>query len=411
MRAGVLVGLLLCVLLSLVQVILAVGLAYYYGLLLAALLGRRGARKPRPPAASFAIAIPAHDEETVIGRTVSQLKKQEYPTELFDVYVVADHCSDRTARVAREHGAICHERTQGPRGRKAFAVQWLLGQILDVSRDYDALVVFDADSRVDPGFLRAMNDALAGPRSALQGRHVIVEPEGHRFSGLAAVDMRLNNLLRNRAKHNLGLSCRVMGDAMCFAFEVIREHGWPSNSLTEDREYGLYLLTQGIRVGYVPQAVSHGQAAPGWKEASAQRLRWYGGVLHIRRRYAFRLLEVAIRRRDVAALDQAIELLLPSFSTLALLSICVCVVQCLWTLSLLFPRWASVAQVMAWVAFPLLGLWVAGAPAAAYRALCYSPIYLAWRLWVGLCARLLPGRVPWVRTPRREETGRQGTSV
>ena len=392
------------VILSCLQVIAAVGLGYYCVLLAASLFRRQTTGSGHSPNRSFAIAIPAHDEEAVLAETLGLLRAQNYPPNLFDVYVVADHCDDGTAQAARQSGAVCYERSEEPRGRKAYALQWLLERILTCGKDYDALVVFDADSRVDPGFLQAMNLALTPEHPVLQGKHVIVHPEESRFGGLAAVDMRLNNLLRNQARQNLGLSCRLMGDAMCFATEVIRSYGWPADSLGEDREYGLYLLTQGLRVGYVPEAVSYGQAAPGWKAAFTQRLRWYGGVLQIQKRYALKLLKSGLQKGDWAALDQAIELLLPPLSVLALLSVCVAAIQWLWpAVHLLFPLSMSVGIGVAWTVFPFLGLWIDGAPASAYRSLVYSPFYLLWRLCIGLRARVQGRRVRWVRTRRQEE--------
>jgi len=396
------------IVLSFLQLIIAVGLGYYYLLLVASLPKRKATGSDLPPRRSFAIAIPAHDEEAVLKGTIELLRAQDYPFDLFDIFVAADHCDDDTAQVARRHGAICYERAEGPRGRKAYALQWLLERILACGEQYDALVIFDADSQVDPGFLQAMDRALASERPVLQGRHVIANPEEGSFSGLAAVDMRLNNLLRNQARQNLGLSCRLMGDGMCFSAEVMRRYGWPADSLGEDREYGLYLLTQGIRVGYVPEAISVGQAAPGWREASTQRLRWYGGVFEIQRRFALKLLGLGLRRRDWAALDKAVELLLPSFSFLALLSVCVAGIQGVWSsLYVLFPLPVSIAFVLAWVLFPFLGLWIDRAPASCYRALVYSPLYLLWRLGLGLRARILGEQVRWVRTRRREEIGAQ----
>jgi cellulose synthase/poly-beta-1,6-N-acetylglucosamine synthase-like glycosyltransferase len=392
------------IVLSFLQIVILVGLGYYYLLLIASLPRSRATGSVLPPKTSFAIAIPAHNEEVVLKETIGLLRAQDYPSDLFDVFVAADHCHDHTAQVARRSGAICYERGEGPRGRKAYPLQWLLERILTCGNHYDALVIFDADSRVDPDFLQAIDRTIAPERSVLQGRHVIADPEESSFSGLAAVDMRLNNLLRNQAKQNLGLSCRLMGDAMSFSADVIRQYGWPADSLGEDREYGLYLLTQGIRVGYVPEAISVGQAAPGWGEASTQRLRWYGGVFQIQSEFALKLLGLALRRRDWAALDKAADLLLPSFSFLALLSVCVAGIQGVWSsLHVLFPLSASLAFVLAWVLFPFLGLWIDCAPASSYRALLYSPFYLLWRLGLGFQARVLGERVRWVRTRRREE--------
>ena len=397
---------------SFLQLVVAVGLGYYYLLLVASLLRQQTTRTNPLPSKSFAIAIPAHNEEAVLPETISVLRTQNYPSHLFDIYVVADHCEDNTAQVARRSGAICYERGEEPRGRKAYALQWLLERILACTKDYDALVIFDADSRVDPHFLRAMNQALTQERPVLQGKHIIANPQGSRFAGLAAVDMRLNNLLRNQAKKHLGLSCRLMGDAMCVASEVIRQYGWAADSLGEDREYGLYLLTQGIRVGYVPEAASLGQAAPGWREASTQRLRWYGGVFEIQKKFALTLLRLGLRKRDWAELDQAVELLLPPFSVLALLSVCVAGIQWMWSsLRPLFPLPVSVGFVLAWVLFPFLGLWIDRAPTPAYQALLCGPFYLVWRLWLGFQARIRGKRVRWVRTRRREEVEPQTPRV
>ena len=114
---------------------MALPLAYLY--LLAAGAIRRPARpQASPPRARFAAAIPAHDEEPVIGRTVATLRGQDYPAEDFDVYVVADHCSDETATLARQAGAACYERMDGPRSGKGAALGWLFaaeGESLEIA--------------------------------------------------------------------------------------------------------------------------------------------------------------------------------------------------------------------------------------------------------------------------------------
>lgn len=392
------------IILSLLQLLVLFGLCYHYALLIASALKHNAAQPPASTQRRFAIAIPAHNESAVLAQTLDQLKRQNYPTDLVGTYVAADHCQDNTAQIAREHGAVCYERNIEPHGRKVYPVQWLLEKILDTTIPYDAIVIFDADSHVDPQFLPTMNEALEGHYVVLQGQHVIVNPGENRFGSLAAIDMRLNNRLRNQAKHNLGFSCRLMGDAMCFRTEVLRQYGWPSDSLGEDREYGVYLLTQGIKIGYVPQAVSYGQAAPSWKTAATQRVRWYGGVSEIQRKFAAQLLKLFLQKRDLALLDQAIELLLPPFTFLAVLSVVIAGVQWLWPAAQpLFPLAPALLMAATWIAFPFIGLTIDKAPLSLYKALLYSPFYVAWRLWAGLRARLLGQQVRWVRTPRREE--------
>jgi cellulose synthase/poly-beta-1,6-N-acetylglucosamine synthase-like glycosyltransferase len=76
----------------------------------AALLGRTSSPPPGPDTRRFALLVPAHDEETLLGRLLANLHALDYPRHGFDVYVVADNCTGRTAAVARSSGAAAYER-------------------------------------------------------------------------------------------------------------------------------------------------------------------------------------------------------------------------------------------------------------------------------------------------------------
>ena len=111
----------------LITLLIAGGLAYQYLLLIA---GKPGAKAEAPvrtaPPLRFAIAIPAHNEAGVIGATVRRLRQMDYPADRFDVHVVADHCSDDTAAVARG------SRRDRPRARRrAGRPQGLCGGLAD----------------------------------------------------------------------------------------------------------------------------------------------------------------------------------------------------------------------------------------------------------------------------------------
>ena len=392
--------------LTLLLALVGAGLAYLYFLLAA------GGRRASSPGAAeramrLAIALPAHNEEAVIAASVQRLLQCQYPAEAFDVHVVADYCSDGTAAAAEGAGAIVHPRGEGKRGRKGYALGWLFQRLLADPKGYDAIVVFDADSRVDPAFLQRVNEALNAGQAVIQGRHVISNPAASTFSALADADMRLNNRIRNQAKANHGLSARLMGDAMCFHRGVLEAHPWAeASSLAEDREYGIHLAAQGIRATFAPEAVSAGQATAAWKDAGAQRLRWYGGVFELQRQYVGPLLKAAVRDRNLAALDLALDLLLPPFSTLAIAAAGTTagagVLAALGLTSwVLFGAAASLLLLAG--LFPLIGLAAERAPASAYRALLHGPAYALWRAGIGLKAALRRGNVPWVRTRRTEE--------
>jgi cellulose synthase/poly-beta-1,6-N-acetylglucosamine synthase-like glycosyltransferase len=386
--------------------VVGAGLVYLYVLLVAGGRPRRRAVDTKSGELRFAIAVPAHNEETVIGATVARLLDMDYPVDRFDVHVVADYCTDATASLARSAGAIAHERDEGLRGRTGFALAWLLERLLADPRQYDAVIVFDADSQVDSDFLTWMERALAAGAQVAQGRHVIANPEASAFSSLADSDMRLNNRIRNQAKENLGLSARLMGDGMCFSRLVLEKHPFTMASLTEDREYGIYLVSQGVRLRYVSQAVSVGQATARWSDATGQRLRWYGGAFEMQKRYLGPLLGAAWRHRSLDALDSAIELFVPPFSLLCVLAaVLVTLEGVLRVTGVWSPLIPGVLLTVLAFAYPFLGLLAEQAPKSAFRALISGPFYALWRVWVGLTVRLRRGRVPWIRTRRAEEEG------
>ncbi|MCO6452371.1 MAG: glycosyltransferase family 2 protein [Caldilineales bacterium] len=355
----------------------------------------------------FAIAIPAHNEEQVISSTVTSLKSMQYPSSLYDIHVVADHCKDATAEIAASSGAIIHVRNHGQRGRKGYALTWLISLLLEYPVQYDAIVVFDADSSIDPDYLKVVTQKLADGAMVVQGQHVILNPDDSLFTAFADLDMRLNNLIRNQAKENLGLSARLMGDGMCFHREILLRHPWVGdNSLTEDREYGISLTCKGIRIHYAAEAMSYGQAAGVRYDASNQRQRWYGGAYQLQRRYFVSLLKTFWHKRDLSALDRWLELYMPPFSVLTLLATSmvgiVGVLRVLKKVDKVFFAYNLTLFILTGL-FPLFVLLIERVPLRRYLVLVFGPFYALWRLRISLLVRIKGEQIDWVRTRRREE--------
>jgi cellulose synthase/poly-beta-1,6-N-acetylglucosamine synthase-like glycosyltransferase len=388
------------------QAAVAVPVAYLY-LLAGAALRSRSTRPSQHPRHRFAIAIPAHDEAGVIGTTVAHLRRLSYPSTLFDIHVVADHCADATAAVARAAGATVHERQAGPRGSKGAALRWLFRRVLDESsqpRPYDAVVIFDADTHVAPDFLRLMDARLSSGDVVIQGQHRIRNPEDGWFPALAWAMFIIDNRLQNAGRAMLGWSAKNMGDSICLRADVLRRLGW-GEGLTEDYAFRQRLLLDGIRIAYEPAAVGYGEAPLTWQAAAVQRARWLRGTRDASRHYAHRLLRQGLRRMDLPLLDGALQASLPSYSSLSLAAMIGWLVQTgvararrtdqptgnLWSL-----------LTGALVVYPLLGLALERAPLRAYAAILVGPAFVLWRTQLALTARLR-GEVVWVRTPRKVE--------
>jgi len=72
---------------------------------------KRKARKSHAPEKSFAVLVAAHNEEQVVGALLENLKRLDYPQELYDIYVICDNCTDGTADVVRSYGVHVHGRS------------------------------------------------------------------------------------------------------------------------------------------------------------------------------------------------------------------------------------------------------------------------------------------------------------
>ena len=126
-------------------------------------------RLPRPKKLHrYAFFIAAHNEEAVIANLVRSIKDQDYPSELIEVFVVADACTDNTAQLAREAGAIVYERNDLP--VRARAGSWTLVStvsLTSIPTRFEGYFIFDADNVISRDYVSKMNDAFD------QGFHVV----------------------------------------------------------------------------------------------------------------------------------------------------------------------------------------------------------------------------------------------
>jgi 1,2-diacylglycerol 3-beta-glucosyltransferase len=369
----------------------------------ASLMRQRGAA----PATRFAILIPAHEEELVIGRLLVSINDLDYPRELFEVHVITDHCSDQTGAIAGSLGATVHERNDpNPRG-KSRSLNWLVQRLLVCEADdsIDAFVILDADSTVSPNFLRTMDLHVRSGNPLIQGLVQIEDPGTDRIGQLRALAYEFISHVRPLGRSALGLSVGLRGNGMCIARHCAARFPWDSDSLTEDYELHGSLLAAELRVTFAPDAIVRTQLPQSLAAARTQSERWERGRLDAMRRHVPALLGHGLRRHSWASIDGAIELLIPPFSIfivlmLALLGLSLLsgitpliviatiglVAQCLYTLR---------GVVLASTRYPRI-----------YRALLFVPAFVLWRLRLYLAVLVRRGRVQWTPTERTPGNGR-----
>jgi cellulose synthase/poly-beta-1,6-N-acetylglucosamine synthase-like glycosyltransferase len=374
-------------------------LAGYWALLtVAAACGpRRTLLPPGRPSTRFAILVPAHDEEQMLPELLASLAALDYPSELARVHVVADNCSDRTAEIARAFGADVHERIDGERLGKGYALDWLWRRLEERPDASDAVIVVDADSVVSPNFLRVMDARLAQGERAIQGYYAVRRPAQAWTAALRAVALALRHYVRPLGRMGVGASAGLMGNGMAFSRALCREHRW-SAALTEDIEYHLALILAGERVSFAPDAVVLSEMPASLRAATTQNVRWEAGRREMLRRFGGRLIGEALRRRSFVLADAAIDLLAPPVSIVSA-AVLGCLIAAVVAGSPVAAGLALAAGAL--LAFHVFGgLILVRAPAALYRALLFTPLLVVWKL--ALYARLLLGLGPlrWVRTER-----------
>ena len=251
----------------------------------------------------FMMILPAHNESAVIGNLIESLQALDYPKELYDIYVIADNCTDNTAQIAKDLGAIVYERFDETKKTKGFAMQWFLNQKIKEDADYDAFCVFDADNVVDKNFLNAMNKKLCQGEEIVQGYRDIKNPSDSWISAGYALFYWMMNRFYHLARYNLGLSPLINGTGFMVDFNLIKPTGWNTITLTEDIEFSLKNIAKGRKLGWATDAIVYDEQPTEFKQSWSQRSRWTVGHIQCMKYYTKDLAKGVAEYRTLMNFD------------------------------------------------------------------------------------------------------------
>ena len=238
--------------------------------------------------------IPAHNEEAVVANLIESLKNQTYNKELYDIYVIADNCTDNTAKIAKEAGAIVYERFDSNKKTKGYALDWFLQQKIKENAPYDAFFIFDADNIVDKNFIKNMNKKLCQGEDVVQGYRDIKNPTDNWITAGYAIFYWTMHRFYHLARYNLGLSPLLNGTGFMVRFDVVKPQGWDTVTLTEDIEFSLKRIIKGKRLGWATDAIVYDEQPTGFKQSWSQRSRWTVGHIQCIKEYT-KSLAVAVK--------------------------------------------------------------------------------------------------------------------
>lgn len=346
-----------------------------------------------------AVVVPAHDESAVIGRAIESIRAQLPPAGR--VLVVADNCTDNTARLAMTLGAEVVERCDTVHVGKGYALDCGV-RFLARTDPPDVVVFVDADCVVSGYALDKLARLSLASGNPVQARYVMLSPpSAGSLEHIAQFAWRVTTGLRPLGSRWLGLPCQLMGTGMAFPWSVISMVDFATGHLTEDKKLGVDLALAGKAPIFCRDAQVTSWFPVGRKAERRQRLRWELGHLAMIREYVPRLLARAISRRSASLAFLALDLSIPPLALFTLLLAATLCVGFAWLVATAHAMLFVIALLSA-VLFGcciMLAWWRVGRDIVSPRDLLALPVYCG--LKVPSLVRFLTRRpLDWIRTER-----------
>ena len=272
-------------------------LCYSYQILYVAmaLLKKDAPHKPEK-SHHFAVLIAARNEENVIGHLIESIKQQTYTKGNISIFVVADNCTDQTAKKARDLGATVYERQDTENVGKGHAIDFLLAKISTKHQSYDGYFVFDADNVLDENYISEMNKTFSDGYDLITSYRNSKNYGDNWISAGYGCWFLWESEFLNRGRMLLKTSCAISGTGFFFSRRIIEKYeGWKFFLLTEDIQFTVDNIVSGEKVGYCRHAILYDEQPITFKQSFRQRMRWAKGFFQVFSQYGADLFKGSLR--------------------------------------------------------------------------------------------------------------------
>lgn len=282
-------------------------------------LVQRGVRSDRPAGEgdvpATVILVPAHNEERVIANTLNALKGL---SPRMVVLVIADNCSDQTARIARESGVQVVERTSDTLRGKGYALQHGLDHIR--AAPPEVVIVLDADCTTTAADMHRLSHWCSSLSEPVQGIYLMHAPEGGAVgSKVAAFAWLVKTFVRPNGWRIWGNTSQLMGSGFAMPWKIAGTLDLASGHIVEDMKLTLDLASQWHAPRFVTD-VNVASTFPSADRAQAtQRKRWEHGHLSMVMKDVPCAIYRAARDGNRQLLSVALDLWVPPLSLLVML--------------------------------------------------------------------------------------------
>lgn len=237
----------------------------------------------------YGILIAARNEEKVICDLIKSISSQDYPSELLDIFVIADNCDDNTAKVSKDAGAIVYERENRDLIGKGYALDFALKNIWkDYGYDeHEAFFVFDADNVLDKNYFKEMNATFDNGAVASTSYRNSKNFDSNWISAGYALWFLKEAKFLNQARLTLNTGAAISGTGFFIKSDVLKNAGgWKWHLLTEDIQFSADSAVESRRISYCPDAIFYDEQPTTFRDSWNQRCRWAKGFYQVFLKYA-----------------------------------------------------------------------------------------------------------------------------
>lgn len=272
------------------------------------------------------VVIPAHNEEDVIYDTVKLLfERQQYPKDMFDVYVIADNCTDKTEELAKKAGAtvFVHTDDDPKHHMVGFALEYGLKELLkyDEKKHYDYMIRLDADNHINDEFFMLMNDAYNSGAKIARPYESALNMTQSGYTKACGLYYIFDSRCSSRVRERLHLDAHVNGPGSLTDMDIIRRiGGYDTVTMCEDTEFNFKRMFEKIHPHYVEDAVVYEDLPSTLSDTYARNKRLGAGNTRLLIRYTPKLFFYTFRNLNLSFLE----------NWLTYIFIPICPILCLW---------------------------------------------------------------------------------
>lgn len=258
--------------------------------------------------AKIAYLIPANNEAAVIEGTVKNiLEGQDYPRDKFEVFVVADNCTDDTAALAERAGAkvLIHNDADPAHHMAAYPLRYGIDHILSIEDDpYEIIIRVDADNRLNAEYSSLMNDAYQSGVDLARPYEGAKNAAQNFFTKACTMFYVFESRYGSRVRERLGLAAHVNGSGAMMSARMLKATGgYDCVTISEDAEYYFNRLLDGYKGHFVEDAVVSEDMPSSLKDTYNRNKRIGSGSVSLLKPKFSKLLKKFFATGDLSCLE------------------------------------------------------------------------------------------------------------